>query len=69
LAWASRNLVKFSVVPESLDRWTDVIVVPGSVAPLFAAAISGSFHLVIFPEKILARMSGVTVRSSAPWTL
>ena len=57
------------MVPESFDRCTVVIVVSGSVTPLLAAAISGSFQVVILPEKILARIDGVTVRSLTPLTL
>src|SRR5918997_3861958 len=53
-----RYLVKLSVVPDSSDRCTVWIAVSGSVAPLLSAAIFGSFHLVIVPEKMPARVAG-----------
>ena len=41
----------------------------GSVTPAFVAAIFGSFHLVILPEKMPATVSASSCRSFTPWTL
>src|ERR687889_1335517 len=57
-----RYLVKLSVVPDSSERCTVWIAVSGRVAPLLSAAIFGSFHLVILPEKMPARVAGVSCR-------
>src|SRR5215207_3338485 len=69
LSWADRNLVKFSVVPESDERCTEVIEVLGRAASGFALAMAGSFQLVILPSKIRAISVGVSARSSTPSTL
>ncbi len=42
------------VVPDESERWQVVMSVLGRLAPEFSAAIAGSFHLVIFPEKMPA---------------
>jgi len=49
---ALRCLVKTAVVPLPSERWTTVMDWSGNLAPGFAAAILGSFHLVILPWKI-----------------
>ena len=36
--------MKFSVLPESSERWTTVIAVDGSSTPSFCSAISSSSH-------------------------
>src|SRR3954452_10894196 len=64
-----RYLVKLSTVPDSSERWIVAIAVLGSLAPLFWAAIAGSFHLVILPEKILASVGASSCRPSTPSTL
>ena len=61
--------MKFSVVPDSSERCTGEIVVEGSLAPLFSAAIAGSFHLVILPSKIWAIVFAESCRSCTPCTL
>src|SRR5689334_21493999 len=67
-AWAAllRYLVKLSVVPDSSERCTAVMAVSGSLAPEFCAAIAGSFHLVIWLSKILARVGASSWRLSRP---
>src|SRR4051812_6553968 len=64
-----RYLVKLSVVPDSSERCTAWIAVDGSLAPELRAAIAGSFHLVILPEKILAMVEASSCRLSTPSTL
>src|SRR5579862_4074317 len=54
---AARYFVKFEVVPEPSERCTTVIDVDGSVTPGFMAAMAGSFHFLIFSEKIFASVS------------
>ncbi len=68
-AAAARYLVKLSLVPEESERCTVSMAVDGRLAPEFSALISGSFHLVICPEKILAMVSGFNWRSLTPRTL
>src|SRR5262245_43627362 len=66
---ASRNLVKFSVVPEPSARCTTAIGAAGRSASGLSAAIAGSFHVVIWVWKILAIVSGDSLRPSTPGTL
>ena len=47
-----RKSVKMAVVPEPSERWATAIGVFGSDIPGFSAAMAGSFHTVIPPEKI-----------------
>jgi hypothetical protein len=49
---ALRWVVNAYVVPLPSERLTTVILVSGSIAPWFALAIAGSFHLVILPRKM-----------------
>ena len=51
--------MKLSVVPESSERWIVEIARSGSLTPLFAAAIAGSYHLVILPPKMPDSSAGV----------
>jgi hypothetical protein len=41
----------------------------GRVSPLFSAAMAGSFHVVILPEKILARVAPSRLRFFTPLSL
>src|SRR5918992_1557906 len=66
LAWAARNRVRFSEVPESADRCTGVMVLFGSDTPGFAATSAGSFHCLILPLKIFAPSEGVRVSLATP---
>lgn len=67
-AVALRYLVRFSVVPESSERWKAWIARSGSLAPGFSLAMASSFHLVILPLKILARDEASRTRLSTPST-
>ena len=58
--------MKFSVVPESSARCTGVIAVAGSVASGLSAAMAGSFHVVMAPEKMPAIVAGVRFSESTP---
>ena len=42
------------MVPDSSERKNGLISASGRVAPLFSAAMAGSFQLVISPLKIFA---------------
>src|SRR5215472_14223313 len=57
-----RKSVQMYVVPLPSERCTTTISFAGRFTPLFAPAIAGSFHLVIFPKKIPASASGVKLR-------
>ena len=57
------------MVPELSLRWTGTILVDGSVTPGFNAAISLSFHVVIFESKIFAGTVGESVSFSTPGRL
>jgi len=61
--------VKFSVVPESSDRFTATTAESGSSTPGLASAIAGSFHEVISPVNTRAMVSGVMLRVSMPGRL
>ena len=58
--------MKFSVVPDSSERWTGVMAWSGSVLPGLSAAISGAFQLVILPRKMPAIVAGASCRSVTP---
>src|SRR5258705_6059008 len=64
-----RNRVKLLVVPDASVRCTTAIAVDGKVAPEFSAAILGSFHVVIDPMKMPARVSALSWSLSTPLTL
>src|SRR5262245_21912077 len=64
-----RYLVKLSVVPDESARWIGRILSPGSWAPGLSAAIAASFHVVILPAKIFARVDGESWRLVRPSTL
>src|SRR5689334_2008419 len=66
---ALRYFVKFSVVPDSSERKKTLMSVAGSVTPELTAAIFGSFHLVMTPEKMSPATAGVRVSLSTPLTL
>ena len=61
--------MKFSVVPDSSERFTGVIGRSGSVTPGLSAAIAGSFQLVICWLKMPASTAGERFSSSTPSTL
>ena len=61
--------MKFSVVPDSSERWTGLMVALGRSASGLSAAIAGSSHLVILPAKMPARVSGERFSASTPSTL
>src|SRR5215813_9937030 len=58
--------VNTKVVPLLSARRTTVIGVSGRVTPGFALAMTGSFHLVIWPKKILVYASRDSLRSFGP---
>ena len=47
---ASRYWVKMKVSPELSGEWMGTIAWSGRLTPGFAAAIAGSFHMVILPS-------------------
>src|SRR3954466_3816086 len=53
---SARKVVKPLVVPDSSERWTTVMVPLGRSVPALSLAIAGSFHLVILPWKMSARV-------------
>ena len=57
------------VVPDPSERRATVMVWSGSFRPGLSAAIAGSFHLVIFPRKMLASVSGEKRRPVTPGAL
>jgi hypothetical protein len=52
--WSSNHSEILAVVPEPSLRTTGTILRAGSARPGFSALISGSFHWVMTPVKILA---------------
>ncbi len=56
--------MKFSVVPDSSERWTGVIARSGSVVPGLSAAISGASHRVMVPLKMPAIVAGARLSSA-----
>ncbi len=63
-------MVKPFVVPDESDRWHVVMSVLGRLVPEFCEAIFGSFHFVIFPEKMSAIVGPSSFRPfSTPETL
>src|ERR1700712_1431686 len=66
-AW--RNLVVFSVVPDSSERKKTVIGALGRVTPELSLAIAGSSQVLMVPLKILASTSAFIVSLSTPSTL
>src|SRR3954447_22461550 len=63
---AARNLVAFSVVPDSSERKKTVIGALGRVTPGLILAIAGSSQVLIVPLKILASTSAFMVSLSTP---
>ena len=61
--------MKFSLVPDSSERWTGVMVSSGSVASGLSATMASSFYLVMVPAKMPASVSGARLSSSTPSTL
>ena len=49
------------MVPEPSERWTTVIAVEGSLTPALIFARAGSFHFVILPRKMSARIGPVNL--------
>src|SRR5215213_3637948 len=66
---AFKNLVAFSVVPDSSERKKTVIGASGSVAPELSLAIFGSFQFLMLPLKISASTSAFSTSLSTPSTL
>ena len=58
--------MKFSVVPDSSDRLTGVMAVPGSSASGLSAAIAASSQVVICWSKMPAIVAGDRFRESTP---
>ena len=50
-------------MPESSERLTGVTLRSGSLASGFRAAMAGSFHLAIWPRKILATVAASSLSS------
>src|SRR5215212_2919067 len=61
-----RNLVVFSVVPDSSERKNTVMFAAGSWAPELSLAIFGSFHVLMDPLKISASVSAFSTSLSTP---
>ena len=58
------------VVPDSSERWTTVMSVPGSFRSGFRLVIAGSFHFLILPRKMSAAVAPSSFRPfSIPDTL
>src|SRR2546423_6613599 len=55
---ATRNLVKFSVVPEPSERWATTIGVGGKVVPGLSPAIAALSHVLMVRWKMPAIVSG-----------
>src|SRR3978361_1555196 len=64
-----RYSVKFLVVPDLSLRCTGAMARTGRGGRELSAAIAGSFHLAIEPEKILATVSGFRSSVATPGTL
>src|SRR5215211_3890574 len=61
-----KNLVVFSVVPDSSERKNTVIFSPGSSTSEFSLAIFSSSKVLMLPLKIPARTSAFSTRLSTP---
>src|SRR5947207_16010970 len=59
---STRNSEQFWVVPEESERRAMVTAVLGSLTPEFCDAICESFHLVILPWKMPARVGASSFR-------
>src|SRR5439155_25817446 len=68
-AAAVRYDVNAAVVPEPSERWITWMPSEGSVTPLLVALMAAAFHLVIFPAKMPAIVSGVSCRLVTPLRL
>src|SRR4051812_39448350 len=64
-----RNLVAFSVVPDSSERKKTLILSLGRVMPALSLAMAGSFQVVMLPLKMLANTSAFSTSLSTPSTL
>src|SRR4029453_10694423 len=64
-----RNLVVFSVVPDSSERKNTVMFALGSFASGLSLAIFGSFQVLIVPLKICDSTSAFNTSLSTPSTL
>src|SRR4029453_4419471 len=64
-----RNLVVFSVVPDSSERKKTVMFALGSLASELSFAIFGSFQVLIVPLKISESTSAFSTSLSTPSTL
>src|SRR5215470_14959117 len=62
----TRYWEKFCVVPEESERTAVVMVVLGRDKPGLSALISGSFQVLIWPWKILARVGASSFRPFTP---
>src|SRR4051812_31696360 len=60
--YAARNFVKLPVVPDSSERWQTVILSAGSLRFGLAAAIFGSFQVVMVPRKMSAIVAPSSLR-------
>src|SRR4029453_980297 len=61
-----RNLVVFSVVPDSSERKKTVMFALGSLAPAFSLAIFGPFHVLLVPLKVSESVSAMSTSLSTP---
>src|SRR5215216_1219841 len=61
-----RNLVVFSVVPDSSERKKTVMFALGRSTPELSLAIFGSFHVLMVPLKIWASVSAFNTSLSTP---
>src|SRR5690242_7891353 len=62
--WLAIHDVNCAVEPEPSECTTGMMPSAGSTRPLLSAVIAGSFHFVMAPVKILARVSPDSRRSS-----
>src|ERR1700710_1693041 len=68
--YATRNFVKFAVVPDSSERWHTLICVAGRETPLLSFLISASSQLLTLPRKMSAIVAPSSFRPlSIPLTL
>src|ERR1017187_3993449 len=66
---ALRCCVNTNVVPLESARTTTLMALPGSFAPGFVLAISGSFHFFTLPRKMPEYAARDSFRSVTPGTL
>src|SRR5579859_2438604 len=63
---ADSRLVKMNVSPEESTRRTGTTLVAGRLTPGLSVVMAASFHLVILPWYILARMSPLSFKLDTP---